>query len=835
MTSCSPTRPTVGRRFVPPRAPRSASPPGLARRPARAARRVGGLGAELARVAAGRSELRPAKRDRRFADPAWESSWLFRRLLQTHLAVEATVDGLISDAELDWRARAPGALRRRQRARRARPEQLPVVEPGRVKETVDQGGAEPRPRRARDFAARLPAPAVHGRHQPVRGRREPRAHAGLGRAAHRGVRADPVRAADRARSARSRCCSRRRRSTSSTCSTSRPGRSMVEWLVRQGQQVFAISWRNPDAEQGHFDLDTYAAAMLEARDAVAAITGRPRVHLNGACSGGIISAGALGHLAAEGRLGDVASLTLLVAALDNERAGTAAALAGREAAAAAVAESARRGYLDGQALAGVFTWLRPNDLVWNYVVNNYLLGKQPPAFDVLYWNQDTRPARRRPAPRLHPPRRSRTRSPRPESLEVLGSPVDLGAVDLDSYVVAGLDRPHHPVGERLPQHAAARRRRRASCSLRAATSRRWSTRRPTASRSSYRVDRRASGDAEAWAQQAATQPGQLVARLRRVARRALRRAQARPQAARRRPLQGARQGARHLRPRRLREESTCRPSPFPTRTSATRWRPTTSRSATSSPTSSGSTSCATRRFVDDEVLPAINDYWEARRAAVAADAPARRPRPLRRGHHRLRLPGHEPARARPRQHGAAPRRRQPRHLPRRPVRARDEVDRPARLRGAEGALAAGAGAARGDRRVRADRARARLGLGRAGDQRAPRRRRLGARRRQALDRQRLDRRRRGRLGALGRGRPGQGLPRREGHARLPGEHDGAARARRARSGRPTSRLDGVRVPEAVAAARRRVVQGCRPRARHHAHDVRVGRARATRSRPTTPR
>jgi polyhydroxyalkanoate synthase len=73
-------------------------------------------------------------------------------------------------------------------------------------------------------------------------------------------------------------------------STSRPGRSMVEWLVRQGQQVFVISWRNPDAEQGHFDLDTYAAAVLEARDAVAAITGQPAVHLNGACSGGMIGA-----------------------------------------------------------------------------------------------------------------------------------------------------------------------------------------------------------------------------------------------------------------------------------------------------------------------------------------------------------------------------------------------------------------------------------------------------------------------------------------------------------------------------------------------------------------
>ncbi len=216
-----------------------------------------------------------------------------------------------------------------------------------------------------------------------------------------------------------------------------PGRSMIEWLVRQGVQVFAMSWRNPGAEQGHFDFDTYAEAILEARDAVATITRQPSVHLNGACSGGILAAGVLGHLAEQGRLGEIASLSLLVCALDNERAGTAAALSGREVAAAAVADSARRGYLDGQALAGVFTWLRPNDLVWNYVVNNYLLGKQPPAFDVLYWNQDTV----RLSAGLHRDfihLSLENLITRPGELDVLGSPVDLSSVTVDSYIVAGL-------------------------------------------------------------------------------------------------------------------------------------------------------------------------------------------------------------------------------------------------------------------------------------------------------------------------------------------------------------------------------------------------------------
>jgi polyhydroxyalkanoate synthase len=82
-------------------------------------------------------------------------------------------------------------------------------------------------------------------------------------------------------------------------------------MLQQGLQVFMISWRNPDEGQGHFDLDTYARAMLDARDAVEEISGSPVVHLNAACSGGIISAGLAGQLAATGGLDAIASLTLL--------------------------------------------------------------------------------------------------------------------------------------------------------------------------------------------------------------------------------------------------------------------------------------------------------------------------------------------------------------------------------------------------------------------------------------------------------------------------------------------------------------------------------------------
>ena len=297
-----------------------------------------------------------------------------------------------------------------------------------------------------------------------------------------------------------------------------------------------MSWRNPDAEHGHWDLDTYAEAVLEARAATAEIARARAVHLTAACSGGIITAGALAHLA---RRATSASLTLLVCALDNARAGTAAALAGREVAAAAVAESARKGYLDGRALAGVFAWLRPNDLIWSYVVNNYLLGRKPPAFDVLYWNQDTV----RLAAGLH---RDFVRialdNPltRAGALEVLGAPVDLGAVTVDAYVVAGPQRPHRAVGERVSQRAAARRR----DALRAVDERphpgaRRTRRAPRAARATATAAERPA-EPDEWVDAAATHRGSWWPDWTAWLGRALRRAQARAGEARQPQAQGAR-------------------------------------------------------------------------------------------------------------------------------------------------------------------------------------------------------------------------------------------------------------------------------------------------------
>ena len=168
-----------------------------------------------------------------------------------------------------------------------------------------------------------------------------------------------------------------------------PGRSLVEHLVASGQQVFVMSWRNPDARHADWDLDTYAQAVLDALDAVERVTRSETTVLGGICAGGILASIVAAHLAATGRQDRLAAFFLAVTVLDTAHAGAASALTDRRTAAAAKALSRRRGYLDGRALAEVFAWLRPGDLVWNYWVNNYLLGKKPPAFDILYWNADT--------------------------------------------------------------------------------------------------------------------------------------------------------------------------------------------------------------------------------------------------------------------------------------------------------------------------------------------------------------------------------------------------------------------------------------------------------------
>jgi len=217
-----------------------------------------------------------------------------------------------------------------------------------------------------------------------------------------------------------------------------PEKSIVQFALKGDLQTFVISWKNPTAHESHFGLDTYVRALEEAVDTIREITGSDDVNVWGACSGGITMSAFLANLAARNET-KVHSATVAVCLLDMAATQDTTAGIFVTPASVGVAKQASQlaGVLDGQELARMFAWMRPNDLIWNYWVNNYLLGNAPPAFDVLYWNNDTT---RLPA-RLHADFLDLIGvNPfvNAGQLEIDGKPLDMRKLDLDSYVVAGV-------------------------------------------------------------------------------------------------------------------------------------------------------------------------------------------------------------------------------------------------------------------------------------------------------------------------------------------------------------------------------------------------------------
>jgi poly(3-hydroxyalkanoate) synthetase len=207
--------------------------------------------------------------------------------------------------------------------------------------------------------------------------------------------------------------------------------------VGAGIPYFAISWRNPMAAERDWGLDAYVRSCLKAMEVAREISGSTSVNVMGLCAGGVTMSLLLGHLAARKELDRIASATFAVSMLDFQAPSMVGMLASDALVAMALRRSRQKGVLDGADMARVFAWLRPNDLIWNYWVNNYLMGNDPPAFDILFWNADTT---RLPAA-LHADFLDLyVRNPLTQagSTTVLGRPIDLRQVDCPTYVVAGL-------------------------------------------------------------------------------------------------------------------------------------------------------------------------------------------------------------------------------------------------------------------------------------------------------------------------------------------------------------------------------------------------------------
>ena len=217
-----------------------------------------------------------------------------------------------------------------------------------------------------------------------------------------------------------------------------PEKSFIQYCLKNDLQVFMISWRNPDARHREWGLSSYVQAVEEASDICRAITGSKEVNMLGACAGGLTIAALQGHLQAKRQLRKVGCATYLVSLMDAQVESPAMLFADEQTLESAKRRTYQSGVLDGGDMARVFAWMRPNDLIWNYWVNNYLMGKEPPAFDILYWNNDNT---RLPAA-LHGDLLDLFKHnplTRIGGMEICGTPIDLSKVTVDSFSVAGIN------------------------------------------------------------------------------------------------------------------------------------------------------------------------------------------------------------------------------------------------------------------------------------------------------------------------------------------------------------------------------------------------------------
>lgn len=410
----------------------------LARTPGTTARRLGDLGGEVGRVLRGTSTVTPQRGDRRFTDTAWSENPLLRRLVQLYLAGSRTAERLVAEADLEPRDRKRVQFFLENLIQAAAPSNVPLVNPASAKAAIDTAGlslVRGGTQLARDLSSAPRIPEMVDRSGFALGEN---IAATAGGVVFRSEVLELIQYAPQTDEVYDVPVLVVPPTINKFYAIDlAPERSLVEHGVRQGRQMFVISWRNPDSRHASWNFESYVRAVLDALDAVEEITGSERTVLGGVCSGGILTSIAAAYLAGTGRQDRLAALCLAVTVIDNVDAGTASAVVDERLAALAKAKSARKGYLDGRALAEVFAWLRPGDLVWNYWVNNYLLGKRPPAFDILFWNSDAT----RMSAGLHADfvdlamDNSLTR---PGALTVLGVPIDLGKITVDSYVVAGI-------------------------------------------------------------------------------------------------------------------------------------------------------------------------------------------------------------------------------------------------------------------------------------------------------------------------------------------------------------------------------------------------------------
>jgi polyhydroxyalkanoate synthase len=388
----------------------------------------------------GTDRIAPSEKDKRFADAAWTSSPAYRRLGQAYVAWESSLTRLVDGYEAggaDWRDVERARFAVNALTSGLAPTNTLLGNPAALKRAIDTGG-----RSVLRGLGNLVDDVRHNGGMPTQTDRSAYAVGrNLGMSKGSVVYRDDVIELIQYKPATAQVRERPLLIVPPPIGRFyfldlRPGRSFVEHAVSQGLQVFMISWRNPTRKQSGWNLDTYAERVRRAVGVAREITGSPDVNTLGFCAGGIIQTTLLNHFAAIGD-SSVHSAAYAVTLLDFDGRAPLGAFSGRRLLDVARLSSRSRGVITAAAMGSVFSWMRPDDLIFNYVVKQWLMGEAPPAFDILAWNAD---GTNLPAA-LHDQFLQIFRDNaliRPGAMTVLGTPIDLADITVPTFVTGAL-------------------------------------------------------------------------------------------------------------------------------------------------------------------------------------------------------------------------------------------------------------------------------------------------------------------------------------------------------------------------------------------------------------